>query len=266
MVNLGYAAFFEAGTKKIMLHTHVWQKKVAKFYQFSQVFRQSWSTYKPRSPESNSRFTSRISCALIYLQVVSRCRHPQQSRALNLEMNQFCFVFSLPARDFPKLMRSCQKIPARTRSPCRLDPGFAEQQVCWRRKQLVSAPKNCQSSVPWFGKAGAPNKTKQTHVDVHQPHHSESQTSSWQSIWKFADCFLKFFGANHEPTYGIAKNYVPGWWFQPLWKILISQLGWLFPKYGKIKNVPNHQPVVFVLNKHHETLNFLSRHSFQNNS
>ena len=116
MVNLGYAAFFEAGTKKIMLHTHVWQKKVAKFYQFSQVFRQSWSTYKPRSPESNSRFTSRISCALIYLHVVSRCRHPQQSRALNLEMNQFCFVFSLPARDFPKLMRSCQKIPARTRS------------------------------------------------------------------------------------------------------------------------------------------------------
>ena len=23
----------------------------------------------------------------------------------------------------------------------------------------------------------------------------------------------------------------------------ISQLGWLFPIYGKIKNVPNHQPV-----------------------
>ena len=34
-----------------------------------------------------------------------------------------------------------------------------------------------------------------------------------------------------------------GWWFQPLWKILISQLGLLFPIYGKIKNVPNNQPV-----------------------
>ena len=74
------------------------------------------------------------------------------------------------------------------------------------------------------------------------------------------------------------KNPIPptrtGWWFEPLWKILvnwddysqymgkykepnstsqnwlvvwttlknISQLGWLFPIYGKIKNVPNHQP------------------------
>ena len=39
----------------------------------------------------------------------------------------------------------------------------------------------------------------------------------------------------------------PGWWFEPLWKILvISQLGWLFPIYGKIKNVPNHQPVSVI--------------------
>ena len=36
-----------------------------------------------------------------------------------------------------------------------------------------------------------------------------------------------------------------GWWFQfqPLWKVLISQLELLFPIYGKIKNVPNNQPV-----------------------
>ena len=33
-----------------------------------------------------------------------------------------------------------------------------------------------------------------------------------------------------------------GWWFQPLWKILVSQFGWLFPTYGNIKHVPNHQP------------------------
>jgi len=28
----------------------------------------------------------------------------------------------------------------------------------------------------------------------------------------------------------------------PLWTIWVRQLGWLFPIYGKIKNVPNHQP------------------------
>ena len=36
-------------------------------------------------------------------------------------------------------------------------------------------------------------------------------------------------------------NMTTGWWFQPLWKILFSQLGLLFPIYRKIKNVPNHQ-------------------------
>ena len=35
-------------------------------------------------------------------------------------------------------------------------------------------------------------------------------------------------------------THTPGWWFQPLWKN--SQSGWLFPLYGKIKNVPNYQP------------------------
>ena len=30
--------------------------------------------------------------------------------------------------------------------------------------------------------------------------------------------------------------------YLPLWKIWVRQLGWLFPIYGKIKNVPNHQP------------------------
>ena len=28
----------------------------------------------------------------------------------------------------------------------------------------------------------------------------------------------------------------------------ISQLGWLFPMYGKIKNVPNHQPEMHIYN------------------
>ena len=30
--------------------------------------------------------------------------------------------------------------------------------------------------------------------------------------------------------------------FEPLWKIWVRQLGWLFPIYGKTKNIPNHQP------------------------
>ena len=34
-----------------------------------------------------------------------------------------------------------------------------------------------------------------------------------------------------------------GWWFQPLWRIWVRQLGWLCPIYGKIRHVPNHQTV-----------------------
>ena len=36
---------------------------------------------------------------------------------------------------------------------------------------------------------------------------------------------------------------IPGWWFlaYPSEKY-DSQLGWFFPIYGKIKNIPNHQP------------------------
>ena len=37
-------------------------------------------------------------------------------------------------------------------------------------------------------------------------------------------------------------SYVTGWWFKPLWKKNICQLGLLFPIYGKTKHVPKHQP------------------------
>ena len=30
------------------------------------------------------------------------------------------------------------------------------------------------------------------------------------------------------------------------WPKNISQVGWLFPRYGKIKNVPNHQLDIYV--------------------
>ena len=37
-----------------------------------------------------------------------------------------------------------------------------------------------------------------------------------------------------------------GWWLGHPSEKYESQLGWLFPIYGKIKNVPNHQPVIYV--------------------
>ena len=37
-----------------------------------------------------------------------------------------------------------------------------------------------------------------------------------------------------------------GWWFQPLWKILISEIGSSSQLLWKIKNDPHHQPVIFV--------------------
>jgi len=36
-----------------------------------------------------------------------------------------------------------------------------------------------------------------------------------------------------------------GWWFQPSEKYE-SQMGLLFPIYGTIKHVPNHQPVIVI--------------------
>jgi hypothetical protein len=39
-----------------------------------------------------------------------------------------------------------------------------------------------------------------------------------------------------------AKTKKPGWWFQPLWKILYSQIGSSSHLLGKIKYVWNHQP------------------------
>ena len=38
-----------------------------------------------------------------------------------------------------------------------------------------------------------------------------------------------------------------GWWYTNPSEKYESQLGWLFPIYGKIKNVPNHQSVMILL-------------------
>ena len=52
-------------------------------------------------------------------------------------------------------------------------------------------------------------------------------------------------------------QYWSGWWFEPLWKIWKSIGMRTFPIYGKIKNVPNHQPVIVVA-KCTETVNLQS--------
>jgi hypothetical protein len=50
-----------------------------------------------------------------------------------------------------------------------------------------------------------------------------------------------------------------GWWFQHVSTPLknISQLGSLFSRYGKMKNVPNHQPVVYTIRQ--KTSTYITR-------
>jgi hypothetical protein len=59
-----------------------------------------------------------------------------------------------------------------------------------------------------------------------------------------------------------------GLWRNNIWLVVstplknISQLGLLFPIYGKIKNVPNHQPVIFhIENIEKRRLHFLKRNT-----
>ena len=43
-------------------------------------------------------------------------------------------------------------------------------------------------------------------------------------------------------------TYLVGGWALPFWKIWVRQLGWwLFPICGKIKDVPKHQPVIWIV-------------------
>ena len=38
---------------------------------------------------------------------------------------------------------------------------------------------------------------------------------------------------------------------QPLWKIWVRQLGLWHSQYGKMKNVPNHQPAIYIMHPAH---------------
>ena len=75
------------------------------------------------------------------------------------------------------------------------------------------------------------NATSQTLARCHSPPHSRKLKSSWNSGQV---------GRNWQ-----CEVTIPGWWFQPLWKILVNWDD--YPIYGKIKNVPNHQPVYYTL-------------------
>ena len=54
--------------------------------------------------------------------------------------------------------------------------------------------------------------------------------------------------------YGIFAYWITAWWYTYPSEKYESQLGWLFPIYGKIKHVPNHQP--------DNITNFLDRYQY----
>jgi hypothetical protein len=51
--------------------------------------------------------------------------------------------------------------------------------------------------------------------------------------------------------------------YLPLWKIWVRQLGLFFPIYGKIKHVPNHQPVKRIYMKLYTYKNIRKRGEFK---
>ena len=46
-----------------------------------------------------------------------------------------------------------------------------------------------------------------------------------------------------------SRDFLVGGWALPLWKIWVRQLGWWNSQYGKITNVPNHQPAFDLFQK-----------------
>ena len=80
-------------------------------------------------------------------------------------------------------------------------------------------------------KNGAHSRCKICSCCRSSPVERENDLAGWL---KFLWCWL-----------GQLVQNLSGWWFQPLWKILVSWDD--YSQYmEKIKNVPNHQPVVFI--------------------
>ena len=55
--------------------------------------------------------------------------------------------------------------------------------------------------------------------------------------------WLRWNWSLHDAAVHYTSPHLVGGWATPLKNI--SQLGWLFPIYGQIKHVPNHQPVIY---------------------
>ena len=85
------------------------------------------------------------------------------------------------------------------------------------------------------------------HVSQHAHGFAPQSSTAWHRNWKpmpsedgeNQGCFMVLETAG---TPCFLKQQLTGWWCTYTSEKYESQLGLLFPIYGKIKNVPNHQP------------------------
>ena len=90
---------------------------------------------------------------------------------------------------------------------------------------------------------------------IPQPGDGDPTLEPWPQAWTKAFCAAQFNIPRCIPwmvnDWGKLSHYLVGGFsmFQPLWKITVCQLGWWFPLYGKMKNVPNHQLVIITVNR-----------------
>ena len=78
---------------------------------------------------------------------------------------------------------------------------------------------------------------------------STATTIALRPQWREAARLVENHGTKKTMETTHVVPLVVGGWGNPLWKIWVRQLGLLFPIYGKIKHVPNHQPVWWWLNE-----------------
>ena len=73
----------------------------------------------------------------------------------------------------------------------------------------------------------------------------------WENQWQPCEpCAAWRMMVNHWPSglMGLSfRHKLSGWWLGHPSEKYESQLGWWFPIYGKIKNVPNHQPALVLV-------------------
>ena len=104
--------------------------------------------------------------------------------------------------------------------------------TCWLIINIIF-PKVPLNKTPLFqnGKAGIwPSAAASQRWNQRDPSH-----------WTAWECKISYSGRPAGWKKMCAKH-TAGWWLGHPSENYESQLGWLFPIYGKIKNVPNHQP------------------------